>query len=449
MTKFDGKILILGCGSVAQCTLAILFDVLAVDPKNITVIDAQQNSGKITSAISRGVQFRQERITKQNYQKILTEYLRRGDLLLDLSVEIGTLDLLQWCRDHDILFVNTSIEVWDSIEQLNRKSPYDQTLYSRHLQLHDLISSWKGGPTAIVEHGANPGLVSHFVKQALVDIAQEQTGFDHLIEKRQFAKLSRALGVKAIHISEIDTQISSIKKMPGEFVNTWSCDGFIEEAIAPAELGWGTHEKAVPSFGVEHTLGPRHQIFLKKRGLEARVKTAVPSCCFTGMIVRHGEAGTMCEALSVYEKGKAIYRPTVHYAYQPCSDALASLQELVEQGLVPQPRKRILGDDIIEGRDELGCLLMGDFGAWWVGSIMTIEEARRLAPHQNATTVQVAIGVVAAMVYAIEDQELGVVVPDELNHERILKTALPYLGEFLSKPISFKVEDWQFSQAAV
>jgi homospermidine synthase len=43
------------------------------------------------------------------------------------------------------------------------------------------------------------------------------------------------------------------------------------------------------------------------------------------MIVRHGEAFTISDKLTVWEGGKAIYRPTVHYAYCPCDAAIASL----------------------------------------------------------------------------------------------------------------------------
>ena len=32
---------------------------------------------------------------------------------------------------------------------------------------------FRGGPTAVIAHGANPGLVSHFVKQALMNIARD------------------------------------------------------------------------------------------------------------------------------------------------------------------------------------------------------------------------------------------------------------------------------------
>jgi len=43
-----------------------------------------------------------------------------------------------------------------------------------------------------------------------------------------------------------------------------------------------------------------------------------------------------------------------------------------------QDEVRLLGEEIVEGIDELGCLLMGDFGAYWYGSQLSIHEARRV-----------------------------------------------------------------------
>jgi homospermidine synthase len=77
------------------------------------------------------------------------------------------------------------------------------------------------------------------------------------------------------------------------------------------------------------------------------------------------------------------------------------------------------------------------YGAWWTGSDLSIEESRRLVPHQNATTVQVAISVVAAAMWMIENPDRGVCVPDDLPHEYVLKVAKPYLGKWISKP-----SDW-------
>ena len=47
------------------------------------------------------------------------------------------------------------------------------------------------------------------------------------------------------------------------------------------------------------------------------------------------------------------------------------------------------------------------YNSWWTGSDLSIEESRRLVPHQNATTMQVAISVVAAAMWMIENPERG------------------------------------------
>ncbi len=103
-----------------------------------------------------------------------------------------------------------------------------------------------------------------------------------------------------------------------------------------------------------------------------------------------------------------------------------------------QPRYRIMNDEITEGADILGALLMGHaYQSWWVGSDLSIEESRRLVPHQNATTMQVAISVVAATLWMIENPSKGVVVPDDLPHDYVLKIARPYLGKNISTASSW------------
>jgi homospermidine synthase len=77
------------------------------------------------------------------------------------------------------------------------------------------------------------------------------------------------------------------------------------------------------------------------------------------------------------------------------------------------------------------------YNSWWTGSILSIEESRRLVSHQNATTMQVAIGVVSAVMWMIENPDKGVYLPDELPYDYILKRAIPYLGRFVSE-----ASDW-------
>jgi len=450
MIEFQKRILFVGYGAVAQCTLPILVKHLKVPLKNITVMDFENRRAVLRSWIARGVRFVQKRVTRENMGALLGRYLSAGDLLIDLAWNIDCCEILQWCHDHGVLYINTSVELWDPYENAKNAPPQKMTLYWRHMNIRKMTARWsRPGPTAVVEHGANPGLISHFTKQGLLDIgkrllADKKVGgkdaeeIQHWMKTQQFNRLAMKLGVKVIHCSERDTQITDKPKQVNEFVNTWSVEGFREEGTATAEMGWGTHEKELPPLAYEHTEGPRNQICLARMGINTWVRSWVPYYCINGMVIRHGEAFTISDHLTVWEDGKAIYRPTVHYAYCPADVAIASLNELRGYNYQLVKKQRILNDDIISGSDILGALLMGHaYNSWWTGSDLSIEESRRLVPHQNATTMQVAISVVAASLWMIENPERGVLVPDDLPHEFILKISKPYLGKFISKP-----SDW-------
>jgi homospermidine synthase len=450
MLEFNKKILFVGYGAVAQCALPILVKHLKTPAKNITVMDFEDRKAALAPWIKRGVQFARKRVTRENMGALLGKYLSAGDLLIDLAWNIECAEILQWCHDRGVLYINTSVELWDPYENSIGAPPQKMTLYWRHMNLRKMLAGWKQpGPTAVLEHGANPGLISHFTKQGLIDIGRRAikdkkiTGraaeeVQQLSADGKFNRLAQKLGVKVIHCSERDTQITDIPKAVDEFTNTWSVEGFREEGTTTSEMGWGTHEKQLPALAHEHDNGPRNQICLARMGINTWVRSWVPDYCIHGMVVRHGEAFTISDRLTVWENGRAVYRPTVHYAYCPADVAIASLNELRGYDYQLQPKARILNDEITSGSDILGALLMGHaYNSWWIGSDLSIGESRRLVPHQNATTMQVAISVVAAVMWMIENPERGVCVPDDLPHEYILKISKPYLGKWISKP-----SDW-------
>ena len=450
MNKFENKVLFVGYGAVAQCALPILMKLLKVSPRNVTVMDFEDRRAALKPWLARGVRFVRDRVTKQNLSSLLGKHLKEGDVLIDLAWNIDACVLLQWCHDRGVLYVNTSTEVWDPYAGAANKPPTERTLYFRHMNLRRMVAKWdRPGPTAVLEHGANPGLISHFTKRGLLDIAERLLAerkvkgkaadeLRQLIKDQAFNRLAMELGVKVIHCSERDTQISNVPKRVDEFVNTWSVEGFREEGTTTAEMGWGTHEKELPPYACRHKSGPRNQICLARMGMNTWVCSWVPNYCIHGMVVRHGEAFTISDKLTVWKGGKAVYRPTVHYAYCPSDNAIISLQEMRGYDYQLQPKVRIMNDEITSGSDILGALIMGHpYNSWWTGSDLSIEESRRLVPHQNATTMQVAISVVAATLWMIDNPERGVLVPDDLPHEFVLKVAKPYLGKFISTP-----SDW-------
>jgi homospermidine synthase len=445
MTRFENKILFVGYGAVAECALPILFKYLNVAPGNITVMDFEDRSAKLKPFIEKGVHWVRDRVTEQNMGALLGKYVGKGDIVIDLAWNIDACEILDWCHTHGVMYINTSTELWDPYAGSPKKHPTQKTLYWRHMNVRRMMAKWKEkGPTAVLEHGANPGLISHFTKQGLLDIgnaALDEKKFAKkkaekvadLIETQQWNYLAMELGVKVIHCSERDTQISDKPKQVDEFVNTWSIEGFREEGQTTAELGWGTHENWLPPYAYKHKDGPKNQICLARMGMNTFVRTWVPNYEIVGMVVRHGEAFTISDHLTVWEKGKAKYRPTMHYAYCPSDAAIASLHEMRGYNYKLNANQRIMNDEITQGADILGALIMGHtFNSWWTGSDLSIEESRRLVPHQNATTMQVAISVVAATEWMVLNPTMGVVVPDQLPHEFILGRSKPYLGNFIS-----------------
>ena len=436
------RVLVLGCGSVAQCTLPLLIRDLEIEPARITIVDMVDNRARVADALASGVTYQQDQVTPENLDEFLSARVGPGDLLLDLAWNIDNPTILQWCRDHGVRYLNTSVELWNPYDELASTHPLDRTLYVRHMDIRRMIAGWgdNNGATAVLEHGANPGLVSHFTKQALTEIvtamlaggrAADPTALEQALADEDYAMLAMLSGTKVIHISERDTQISDVPKAVDEFVNTWSVDGFYEEGIAPAELGWGTHEKRLPPNGhVHHGYGPCNQICIAKPGMETWVRSWVPAGEIRGMVIRHGEALTISDHLTVWgADGNARYRPTVHYAYCPADAAINSVLELRMRNWEMQTRQRILNDEITSGRDELGVLLMGHpFRSWWTGSLLSIDEARAVVPNQSATTLQVAGSIIGCVTWMIEHPNEGVCVPDDLPWRDVLKVANRYLG---------------------
>ncbi len=444
--EFKNRVLIIGYGSVSRCTLPILLKHIKIPYKNITIIDFADKSRDLKKWTAKGIKFFQRRITPLNLSQELPKHVSAGGIIIDLAWNIGCVDMLCWCHDNKVLYVNTSIEEWDPYADIHNKSPFQKSLYFRHMELRQLISKWKDSTTAVMDHGANPGLISHFTKKGIIDIAKKMLKdktvsrvgkkiIERLVREKRFARLAMKLGIKVIHVSERDTQITNKPKEVDEFVGTWSIEGLREEGISPAELGWGTHEKKLPETANVPPYGPKNQIFLSQMGMNTWVRSWIPEENIIGMVIRHGEAYSISDRLTVWKGKKAVYRPTVHYAYMPCHETLSSLHELRCRNYELQPKWRIMRDEIVKGSDILGALIMGHkYNSWWTGSVLSIDESRRLVPHQNATTMQVAIGVVSATMWMIDNPNNGLCLPDDLPYEYVLNIAKPYLGELVSRP---------------
>ena len=198
-------------------------------------------------------------------------------------------------------------------------------------------------------------------------------------------------------------------------------------------------QRDFPPDGVRHAAGSRASIYLGRPGASTRVRRWTPRAGpLHGFLITHAESISITDHLTLGDPAQPIYRPTVHYAYHPCDDAVLSLHELAALNWRLQKAQRVLKNDIVSGIDELGVLLMGHKkGAYWYGSQLDIHETRKLAPYNNATSIQVCAPVLSGIIWALENPDRGVVEADEMDFARNLEICMPYLG-----PVVGKYGDW-------
>ncbi|HEX6957943.1 MAG TPA: saccharopine dehydrogenase C-terminal domain-containing protein [Ferrovibrio sp.] len=428
--SFSGRLVILGFGSIGQGVLPLILRHIDMPKERITIVTAEDRGHD--EAREYGIRFERIALTRENYRQVLQPLLGDGDALLNLSVDVSSVALIELAQAQGALYLDTCIEPWAGGYTDPSLSPSQRSNYALRESARALVRKYPNGSTAVLTHGANPGLVSHFVKEALLHIARD-TGHGTAVpgDRAGWAALAQRLGVKVIHIAERDTQVADRPKRRGEFVNTWSIDGFVGEGCQPSELGWGSHEKHFPADGKHHDFGCGAAIYLMRPGAGTRVRSWTPlEGPMHGFLVTHNESISIADYYTVKSGDAVVYRPTVHYAYHPCDDAVLSLHEIAGKNWAMQPAKRLMMDEIESGMDELGVLLMGHArGAYWYGSRLTIEETRKLVPYNNATSLQVTVAVLAGLVWAIENPRAGVVEADEIDHQRIMEICRPYLGE--------------------
>ncbi|MBX3521545.1 MAG: homospermidine synthase [Xanthobacteraceae bacterium] len=440
--KIDGPIVMIGFGSIGRGMLPLLERHFEFDRKRLVVIDPVDDDRKLLD--ERGIRFIQDFVTRDNYKSLLTPLLTEGGgrgFCVNLSVDTSSLDIMRLCREIGAFYIDTVVEPWKGFYFDKSMGPEARSNYALRETVLEERRKNPGGLTAVSCCGANPGMVSWFVKQALLNVAADLgLGNEVPKDKDGWARLMMKAGVKGIHIAERDTQRSKKPKPLDVFVNTWSVEGFVSEGQQPAELGWGTHEKWEPATIGKHAKGCGAAVYLKQPGANTRVRSWCPTPGPQyGFLVTHNESISIADFFTVRENGTAIYRPTCHYAYHPANDAVLSLHEMFGAGGKFQDEWMILDENEIEdGIDELGVLLYGHKNnAYWYGSQLSIEETREIAPYQNATGLQVSSAVLAGMVWAIENPDRGIVEADEMDFKRCLEVQSPYLG-----PVIGTYTDW-------
>jgi len=463
------KIVFFGCGSVGKCCVYYLKDFLSFDYKQITIIDKDKKAFRfppVKEAISQGANALVYNIQRNTFERLLDEVLslKKYDIVIDLSTNTSTYKIFKECRMRGLIYINTSIEDDKGLKYSN-KCVADSSIFLQHVNLQNIVNKTydTDNVTTVVEFGMNPGLISVFVKRGLMHMAKmvlkrkKDKDLLHHYRQGDHKKVAEILKVRAIHCSEIDTQIP--RKMPKEdFVNTWSCVGLITEGVEPAEIQIGTHEDVLPfKKGTVSELIPQ-LLVTKTPGQEIHFKSIVPLKItkngvqfthITGRCIHHGEGISLNRYLGSFK-----YSPTMHYVYQlnPLTDkqlSTYSKKELVEISN-DASRWKVLNmyDNDIRGYDNVGALFVLEENpisgsdkpyCFWTGSILDDKYTKNVLndPYFGPTTIQVMAGVLSAVHWVLNDNmNKGLVFGEDIDDKYIMRLAKKYLGVFYSGPVT-------------
>jgi homospermidine synthase len=442
------KILFVGFGSVGQAVAPLLVAHWNLTPDQVRAVAADNEGAAAAAAL--GIKHTVESIVPENLSAVLDANLGAGDLLINVSVDVSSTALIEWCQAHGVLYLDTCIEPWAGGYVVDAdRSQSDTTNYA--LRETALALRCKGRPSAVVAHGANPGIISHLAKAGLLEMAAVR-GLALEDGPHAWGRLAQTLGVRVMHIAERDTQRADVVPVD-TFVNTWSVDGLLSEAWQSAECGWGSHEKTLPPGASKHAEGSCSGIFLAEHSASVRVQSWVPNVgAQKSYLITHHEALSLADLLTVpcadSDPNSPTYRPTVYYAYTPCEATQASLETWAANGYADPRHKRVLRDELVGGEDQLGVLFVFEGGAFWYGSTVDLQEARAWTPFCNATSLQVVGGILGALDWMVANPLEGVVEAEDLPHQEVLDVAMPYLGRVQGHWTTWQPENREQSETS-
>lgn len=443
------SILLVGFGSIGQGLYPLLRNTLGATPSQVQALCAEpkDNPTELAQlekaqriASEQGIALHTITLTPENYASVLARFLKPGDILVNVSVNVSSVALIQWAQAHGVLYIDTCVEPWEGGYEATHQPVESTTNAALREEALALNQGQSPQSTAIVAFGANPGLVSLLMKAGLLKMAKrkglltEKPVFQNKLQEREFfAGLSEKLGVKTIHIAERDTQELGRALRAGEVANTWSVDGFLSEAFQRAEVGNGTHEnweelKNRQGLAAHRTDSSEPCVWLDSPAHQLRIQSWSPSTgAQMAMVIPHHEAASIAQYLTVCQNEVVLYRPSVLYAYNPSPALWESLQDV--QSPQGAREKTVFCGNAPTQFDELGVLFITEEGTFWHGSRLSVQTARQLASHNGPTTLQVTSSIAAALAWALENPLQGVVEAEDLDCEFVLDKCISYLGE--------------------
>ncbi len=460
MIKFDGRIVQFGFGAVGKSFYEKLSKEIRFNENKYYVITG--NAEEFEAFINMGgiaPNFIVCDVERENFGQVFEPYLSEGDLLIDFADMVGTRDICQWCAERNIMYINTGEADWPD---------HWYSIFNENELKHELRAKLAAMPEVnkypiVLHHGNNPGLVSHFVKAAIEYVANTQFKKDKvlkaLIKAGRFNEAAQYLGVRQIHVNDIDLQEMKGDYQDNLLYSTWCMESFWFEMLSEATVNIGTHENI--DFEDECNFVKYDKGFLEFQRIAAdtRCATVYPGGRFEAYLVPHEETVSIAKNLEVKEGDKVVYRPTVMFMYQPCPFADRYFREakvnnypnpdpdkpqdcedgsgpnVIHGYVYPENFQVAYQEHIAKGTEYVGILLLGDkFNPVWVGN--RIEPAflyknKKDSYWQTPTITPVSMSALAAVCWMLKNKNAGgIYFPDDIaDYSSIIKMAEKYISK--------------------
>jgi homospermidine synthase len=435
------KIFMIGCGSSGQGLLE-LWQILPnnkLKDMDITIIEPKDIPNELLNKYKK-IQHLFGSITKENMNKIFDKFVNENTLVINVSVDVDSLLLMKNCKLKKALYIDSSIEDYE--EDMKKDKPIEQkTLYYRGIQTDKQLKKIRSpkSKTILHSHAMNPGLISSFVLYWIDWFVQHNgdSKMEKHLKNQEFGILAKQIGIDTIHISEIDTQTTSIKYNPDIFYSSWSSIGFQEEARDHVQIV-GTDNIHKQKLGLIKSKIKPHAYYMEDRGMNVEhdsyiLNNKLEVIKYTGMMIPHYEPFSLSEYLSYGD-----YCPNIYYVYKPCEIASKSLDKLRENNYNLLKGYVLRGYDITSGYDAVGATIyLTNGNMYWCGSILDINQTKKLGlKFTGPTCLQVVISMTRAIEYLLKHQKDGLITTEEIPYKYMVENCKKYLGQFICQKIN-------------
>jgi len=376
-------------------------------------------------------------ITEDNVNDLLKPLITPETFVIDLTVNVETIDIIKLCKQYGSMYINTSLEKYNKDE--SNMNPEHTTLYYQELQLEKATKDIHNPITIVHSMGMNPGAISALVYQGIEAYCKHYAPEKlELLKQNKFNLVAKDI-LDMIHVSEFDNQEVKQKAKPNIMINSWSGTGFVVEALCTSFVSamepMADYKKSKYNNRIYYS--PKYRsmdsttdsICLYPDGTEFK---------YDGRMITHFEVVSLSKYLS-----HGDYTPRISYVYSS-SPVSQKCLEFVKSNGYKEPSEYYVftQDDVVnkDSYDSLGAtLFFRDGRKFWCGTVLTNEHTMKvLGPdaHMNATQLQISAPVLAAIEWMMANPNKGIITAEEIPYKYVLEKCIPYWGNFYCREVS-------------